>query len=225
MIGAQSISSTDSISSSSAERLAHLAIHLVDERDDRRRAQPADFEQLDRLRLDALRRVDHHHRRVDGGQHAVGVLGEILVARRVEQVDRVAGVVELHHRARDRDAALLLDLHPVRRRVPRALARLDGAGHLDRAAEEQQLLGQRRLARVRVRDDRERAAPRDVAHEIGRERRWRSSGQRKECAGRATFGKIKAAGPKRQAATIQSIIAGGRSAPLATHAEMHRGAR
>ena len=149
------------------QRLAHLAVHLVDERDDRRGAQAAHLEQLDRLLFDALGGVDHHHRRVDGGEHAVGVLGEVLVARRVEQVDRVAGVLELHHGARHRDAALLLDLHPVRRRVARALARLHGAGHLDRAAVQQQLLGQRRLARVRVRDDRERAPARDVAHEIG----------------------------------------------------------
>jgi hypothetical protein len=48
------------------------------------------FEQLDRLRFHALGGVDHHHRGVDRGQHAVGVLGEVLVARRVEQVDGVA---------------------------------------------------------------------------------------------------------------------------------------
>ena len=156
------------------ERLAHLAVHLVDEREDRRVAHAAHLEQLDRLRLDALGGVDQHHRGVDRGQHAVGVLGEVLVARRVEQVDRVAGVLELHHRARDRDAALLLDLHPVGGRVARALARLDRAGELDRAAEQQQLLGQRRLARVRVRDDRERAPLRDVA----RERRGRGGRRR-----------------------------------------------
>ena len=149
-------------------RRAHLAVHLVHERDDRRRAQAAHFEQLDRLRLDALRRVDHHHRGIDRGQHAIRVLGEVLVPRRVEEVDRVALVVELHHGARHRDSALLLHLHPVRRRVPPALARLDGAGELDRAAVEQELLGERRLAGVRVRDDRERPALRDVAHEIGR---------------------------------------------------------
>ena len=34
------------------------------------------------------------------------------------------------------------------------------AGQVDRAAHEQQMLGQRRLAGVRVRDDRERAPPR-----------------------------------------------------------------
>ena len=38
---------------------------------------------------------------------------------------------------------------------------------LDGAAVEQELLGQRRLARVRVRDDRERAARCDIADEIG----------------------------------------------------------
>ena len=148
-------------------RLAHLAVHLVHERDDRRRAEPADLQQLDRLRLDALRGVDHHHRGIDGGQHAIGVFGEVLVAGRVEQVDRVAFVVELHHGARHRYPALLLHFHPVRGGVTPALARLDGAGHLDRAAVEQQLLRQRRLAGVRVRDDRERPALRYVAHEVG----------------------------------------------------------
>ena len=81
-------------------------------------------QQAARLRLDAVGRVDHHQRRVDRGQHAVGVFGEVLVARRVEQVDDVAAVLHLHHRARDRDAALLLDLHPVGGGVARGLARL-----------------------------------------------------------------------------------------------------
>ena len=184
VIGAQSMASTDSISSTQRQRLAHLAVHLVDEGDDRRGAQAAHFEQLDRLLLHALGGVDHHHRGVDRGEHAIGVLGKVLVARRVEQVDRVPGVLELHHRARDRDAALLLDLHPVGRRVARALARLDGAGQLDRAAVQQQLLGQRRLAGVRVRDDRERAPARDVAREVGREGAWRSSMKKSRRPGR-----------------------------------------
>jgi peptide chain release factor 3 len=56
------------------ERVAALAIHLVDEGQDRDVAQTADLEQLDRLRLDPLGRVDHHHRAVDRGQHPVRVL-------------------------------------------------------------------------------------------------------------------------------------------------------
>ena len=140
------------------ERLLHLAVHLVDEGEDRRVARAADLQQPARLRLDAVGRVDHHQRRVDRGQHAVGVLREVLVAGRVEQVDHAVAVLHLHHRARDRDAALLLDLHPVGRRVARRLARLHRAGDLDRAGEQQQLLGQRGLAGVGVGNDREGAA-------------------------------------------------------------------
>src|SRR3546814_5265849 len=55
---------------------------LVDESDDRHRTQAAHLEQFQRLRLDALRGVDHHHRAVDCGEGAIGILAEILVPRR-----------------------------------------------------------------------------------------------------------------------------------------------
>ena len=139
------------------DRVAALAVHLVDEGDDRHVAQAADLEQLARARLDALGGVDHHHRRIDRGQGAVGVLAEILVARRVEKIEHRAAILEMHHRGGDRDAALLLDLHPVRARAPCIAARLDRARDMDGAAEQQQLLGQRRLAGVGMGDDRERA--------------------------------------------------------------------
>ena len=45
------------------ERVARLAVHLVDEGDDRNVPQPADLEQFSRPRFDALGGVDHHHRR------------------------------------------------------------------------------------------------------------------------------------------------------------------
>ena len=160
------------------QRIAHFAVHLVDERDDGRVAQAAHFEQLDGLFLDALGRVHHHHRRIHRGQHAIGVLGKILVAGRVEQVDHAIVVGELHHRTGHRDAALLLDLQPVRSRMAAALARLHRARHLDRAAEQQQLFGERGLARIGVGDDRKGAAAPDFtlniafAHECIRTR-WR----------------------------------------------------
>ena len=135
-----------------------LAVDLVDEGDDRHRAQAADFEQLARLRLDTARRVDDHHGRIDRGQGAIGVFREILVPRRVEQVEGHAVLLERHHRGSDRDAALLLDLHPVRPRPPVLPARLDLARQVDRAAEIEQLFGQRGLTGVRVRDDREGTA-------------------------------------------------------------------
>ena len=145
------------------ERIARLAVHLVDEGDDRDVAQPADLEQLARARFDALGGVDHHHRRVDRGQGAVGVLGKVLVARRVEQVEDAAAVFEGHHRGDDRDAAFALDAHPVGAGLAAVGLGPHFAGELDRAAVEQHLFGQRRLAGVRVGDDREGAPARDWA--------------------------------------------------------------
>ena len=80
------------------EGIAALAVDLVDEGDDRHRAQAADFEQLAGLRLDAFRGVDHHHRRIHCGQRAVGIFREILVAWRVEQVEGDPVTCEGHHR-------------------------------------------------------------------------------------------------------------------------------
>ena len=149
------------------QRVAGLAVHLVDEGDDRHVAQAADLEQLAGLFLDTLRGVDDHDRAVDRGQRAVGVFREILVARRVEQVEGEAVMLEAHHRGRHRNAALALHLQPVRARTPLLAARLHRTGHLDGAGEQQQLLGQRGLAGVGMRDDREGAATRDLGADVG----------------------------------------------------------
>ena len=149
------------------ERVAALAVHLVDEGDDRDVAQPADLEQLAGARLDALGGVDHHHGAVDRGERAVGVLGEVLVARRVEQIEHAAVVVEGHHRGDHRNAALALDRHPVGAGGAAVALGLDLAGEIDGAAEQQQLLGQRGLAGVRVGND-GKGAP---ALHLGRQRR------------------------------------------------------
>ena len=154
------------------ERIAAFAVHLVDEGDDRDVAQAADLEQLQRARLDALGGVDDHDRGIDRRQRAVGVVGEILVAGRVEQVEDVVAILEGHHRGDDRNAALALDLHPVGARLDAVLLGLDLAGKLDGAAEQQQLFGQRRLAGVRVRDDREGAAARDTAFSMSSANLW-----------------------------------------------------
>ena len=148
------------------EGVARLAVHLVDEGDDRNVAQAADLEQFQRARLDALGAVDHHDGEVDGRQRAVGVVGKVLVARRVEQVEDVVAILEGHHRGDDRDAALALDLHPVRAGLDAILLGLDLAGELDGAAEQQQLFRQRRLAGVRVGDDREGAPARNRLSDV-----------------------------------------------------------
>ena len=98
------------------DRIFRRPIALVHEGENRNAAPLAHFKEFARLRLDALACVDDHDRGVDGGEHAIGVFAEILVAGRIEEIDAVAVVVELQNRRRNRDAALLLELHPVRRR-------------------------------------------------------------------------------------------------------------
>ena len=155
--------STRSSSSSSASGFLHRPVALVHERENRHAALAADLEQFSRLRLDAFCGINHHHHRVHGGQHAISVLGKILVAGRVEQIEPVAVVIKLEHGRADRDAALLFQFHPVARRGALVLARGHGAGELHRAAVKQQLFRQRRLAGVRMRNDGERAPPLDFS--------------------------------------------------------------
>jgi hypothetical protein len=143
------------------KRIAAGQIQLVDEGQHRQPAQLADFEQLARLRLDALRRVDHHHDAVDGEQRAVGVLAEVLVARRVEQRQVVRAEIELHRGGGDRNAALALDVHPVGDDMAIRLPAAHGARQLDGARVQQQFLGQGCLACVWVGNDRERATTLD----------------------------------------------------------------
>ena len=95
------------------QRIAHFAVVFVHEGNNRRIAQAADVQEFDGLRFHAFCRVNDHQGAVDGGQNAVGVFGEVLVSRRVQEVDGVVFVVELHHGRGHGNAALLLDVHPV----------------------------------------------------------------------------------------------------------------
>ncbi|EYU01626.1 hypothetical protein PA99_2147 [Pseudomonas aeruginosa PA99] len=168
--------------------VADVAVELVDEADDGRVAQPADFHQGDGPRFDALAAVEHHQRRVHRGQGAVGVFGEVFVAGGVEQVDHVLAVGELHHRGGDGDAALLFHLHPVGRGVAVGLARLHGTGDGDRLAHQQELLGDGGLTGVGVGNDREGTALRDFGGLSGHGCvpagiRWRGRGTARKNAG------------------------------------------
>ena len=140
------------------ERIAARTIELVDERKERDAALAANREELFRLRFDALGGVDQHHRRIRGEQRPIRVLAEILVARRVQQVDRVAFVRKLQHRRGNRDAALAFQRHPIAGRLALPLARRHLAGNVNRTAVQQQFFGQRGFAGVRMRDDRKGAA-------------------------------------------------------------------
>ena len=121
-------------------------------------AHGTDLEEFPRLRLDALAAVDDHDSGVRRHQGAVGVLGEVLVARRVQNVDDKVLILKLHDRRGDRDTTLFFNFHPVGSgRL--GLFALDCARLGDGTAVEQELLRQGRLTSVRVRDNRKGPAP------------------------------------------------------------------
>ena len=101
-----------------------LAVDLVDEGDDRNVAEPADLEELSRLGLDAFRGVDDHDGGIDRCQRAVGVLGKILVAGCVEQVEyaarRARSACTVEDTEMPRSRSIAIQSERVRRRSPRA---------------------------------------------------------------------------------------------------------
>ena len=117
----------------------------------------------ERLRLHALRRVDHEQRAVARGQRARHLVGEVHVPGRVDQVQLVGlavlGLVEdAHGLSLDRDAALALELHRVEH-LGTHRARVDGVRQL------QDAVGQRRLPMIDMGDDREVPDMRLVGHD------------------------------------------------------------
>ncbi len=142
------------------------SIALVDEGEDRGAAALAHLEKLASALFDTLAVVEQHHRAVGGNERSVGVLGEILVAGRVEEVDLVSLVLELHHAGCDRDTAFLLQLHPVRCRVACCATRLHRPREMDRSAVQEELFRQRGFPRIGVADDGERPPAADEGFQL-----------------------------------------------------------
>ena len=107
----------------------------------------------ERLRLDALRRIDDEQSALAGREAARDLIGEVDMTRRIDEVELIllavlALVVQPHRLRLDGDAALALDVHVVE----------DLRLHLtlrQRARILNQTVRNRRLAMVDVRDDRE----------------------------------------------------------------------
>ncbi|MNF88664.1 hypothetical protein D3C84_711630 [compost metagenome] len=77
--------------------IAHFAVQLVHEGEDGGVPQPGDFHQLAGPIFDTLGGIDDHQAAVDRGEGTVGIFGEVLVTRGVEQVDQAVRIGELHH--------------------------------------------------------------------------------------------------------------------------------
>ena len=72
-----------------------LPVHFVHKGKDRDMAHHTDLEKLDGLRLHTLGAVDDHHRRIRSHKGPVGILREVLMARRVQDIDAVAFIIKL----------------------------------------------------------------------------------------------------------------------------------
>ena len=89
------------------------AVHLVDEYQPRHRVGVGLFPHRFALRLHAGDRAEHRHRAVEHAQRALHLHGEVHVPRGVDDVDRVVAPDAVGGGRRDRDAALLFEIHPV----------------------------------------------------------------------------------------------------------------
>ena len=153
------------------------AVHLVDVGDARHVVLVGLAPDGLGLRLYAGDGVEQRDCAVEHAQRALDLDGEVDVAGRVDDVDAVVRPLARGRRGRDRDAALLLLLHPVhRRRALVNLAHLVGAAGVVEDA-----LGRRRLARVDVGHDPD--VPGLLERELARHGKVFSSSAASSCGG------------------------------------------
>ena len=112
-------------------------VDLIDERDDLKVGVHGHHGVSHRLRLDALGGVDHEHGAFACGEATANLVGEVDVARRVDEVELVGfavigGIVDAYGLAFDGDAALTLDVHAVKQ-LGLHVAMRHGTGHLQDA--------------------------------------------------------------------------------------------
>ena len=101
------------------------------------------------LRHRAVDRIDQQQHAVDHRQHALDLAAEVGVARRVDDVDPVVAPGDRGVLGEDRDAAFALERVRIHDALLHVLARVERAGLT------QQLVDERGLAVVDVRDDRD----------------------------------------------------------------------
>src|SRR5690554_2689788 len=106
-------------------RITGISIQLAHEGDNRCIPESGNLHQFDRALLNPLCAVDHHQTRVHSGEGSIGILREILVAWRIEQVHQFPAIRDLHNRRGYGYTPLFFHLHPVRLRMLAGLLTLD----------------------------------------------------------------------------------------------------
>ena len=136
-----------------ALRIGARQVDLVDDRDDFEIVLQRHVDVRERLRFDALRRIDDEKSSLAGCKASRHLVCEIDVTRRVDEIEFIdlavlAAIVQAHGLRLDRNAALALKLHVVEHlRLHLALSQSARAFN--------EAVGKRRLAMVDVRDNRE----------------------------------------------------------------------
>ena len=131
-----------------AVRIGLRQVDLVHEREQLEVVLDREVRVRDGLRLHALRGIDDEDGALASLKRARHLVGEVDVARRVDQVQLVPLPGDADRLGLDRDSALALELHRVEHLGTHLAAR-------HRVRELEDAIGQRRLAVVDVRDDRE----------------------------------------------------------------------
>ncbi|CCX65790.1 putative uncharacterized protein [Firmicutes bacterium CAG:791] len=141
--------------------ILRIPVHLIDKGKNRHVTHSADLKELLRLRLDTLGAVDYHDGGIRCHQRPVGILREILMSRRIQNVDAAAIIFKLKNGRGDRNSSLLLNFHPVGNRCLSRCLSLDRARLVDGSAVEKEFLRQRCFTGVRVGNDGEGPAASD----------------------------------------------------------------
>ena len=139
-------------------RLRRRQVDLIDDRHDHEIRPEREVDVGERLGLDPLGGVDDEDGALAGLEAVAHLVGEIHVARRVDEVESVdqpvqRDILEPNGARLDGDSLLALEIHRVEH-LAHHLPRVDRVGLLEQAVRE------RRLAVVDVRDDREVAQAR-----------------------------------------------------------------
>ena len=135
-------------------RISCLTVKLIDESENGDMTHHANLEELNRLRLHTLCSVNDHDRTVGCHKRPIGILREILVSRRVQDIDASSVIIKLQNGRSNGNPSLLLNFHPVRNRMLCRLSSLYGSRKIYCPSIEKKFLRQGRFTRIGVRNNR-----------------------------------------------------------------------
>ena len=128
-------------------RTRFVAVDLVDDHDGPQAVLEGLLRHEPRLRHRPVDGIDQQQHAIDHGEHALDLAAEIGVAGRVDDVDAVVAPGDRGVLGENRDAALALQVVRIHDPLLQVLARIERAGL------PQQLIDERGLAVIDVRDD------------------------------------------------------------------------